>query len=55
MPAFCRLLALAIAPTLAAAQVAPASQREIAVSGLRQPNVVVVLPSGRPVRAITSA
>ncbi|HVR51197.1 MAG TPA: histidine phosphatase family protein [Pseudorhodoferax sp.] len=34
---------LAIVPLLAAAQVAAASQREIAVSELRHPNVVVVL------------
>ncbi len=44
MPAFCRWLAvLAIVPTLAAAQVAPASQREVALTELRHPNVVVVL------------
>lgn len=44
MPAFFRWLAvIAIAPTLAAAQVAPASQHEVALTELRHPNVVVVL------------
>ncbi|SOZ36871.1 histidine phosphatase family protein [Cupriavidus neocaledonicus] len=44
MTAFCRwLAALALVPTLAAAEVAPASQREIALSELRHPHVVVVL------------
>ncbi|WP_439684310.1 Phosphoglycerate mutase/bisphosphoglycerate mutase [Cupriavidus oxalaticus] len=47
MPAFCPLPALlallATVPALAAAQVAPASQGEIAVSELQRPNVVVVL------------
>ncbi|MBF6990598.1 MULTISPECIES: histidine phosphatase family protein [unclassified Cupriavidus] len=47
MPALGRLISLlaviAMVPAFAAAQVAPASQREIAVSELQRPNVLVVL------------